>query len=235
MKRSPLTVAYVSFGLLGAAVLGAFAYERLHPPTGLELSATRTPMPAPVATAEPSAHVPTARPDFTLHDLAGQPHRLAQWDGRPMIVNFWATWCAPCRREIPLLNRLQQARGAHLQVIGIAVDFADDVRAFVQKMPLAYPILVGEDDGLEAARAFGVEAMAFPFSAFIDASGRVLLVHMGELHANQAEAILSIMAEVDAGRLAAAAAPATIKQALAALPAPAETPLHALKIETVNR
>ena len=80
--------------------------------------------------------------------------------------------------------------------------------------------LVGEDDGLEAARGFGVETMAFPFTAFIDAAGRVLLVHLGELHENQARAILGVVARVDAGALTPAAARTEIKTALAALPAP---------------
>jgi thiol-disulfide isomerase/thioredoxin len=185
---------------------------------------------------EPAARVPARRPDFTLHDLDGKAHQLAEWDGRPVIVNFWATWCAPCRRELPLLNHLQQVYGPkRLQVVGIAVDFADDVRAFLQKMPLRYPVLVGEEDGLEAARAFGVETMAFPFSAFIDSSGRVLLVHLGELHQEQADAILATVIDVDAGRIPADSASGVIHAALEALQkAPKDAP-HTLQINPVQR
>jgi len=238
VSRSPLAVAYVGFGLLGAAVLGAFAYDRLRSP-GESRAAHAPPtalVAAPAAAPDPAARVPAQRPDFTLHDLDGKAHRLADWGGRPMIVNFWATWCAPCRRELPLLNHLQQSFGPkRLQVVGIAVDFADDVRAFLREAPLGYPVLVGEEDGLEAARAFGVQTMAFPFSAFIDSSGRVLLLHMGELHQNQAEAILATLEDVDAGRISAAAAPGVIRTALDALPKPPAEPPHSLPIEVIKR
>jgi thiol-disulfide isomerase/thioredoxin len=233
MRRSPLAIAYVGFGLIGAAVLGAFVYERLHagadPAHATAPPAAATPRPA--VAPEPAARVPATRPDFTLHDLDGKAHQLVEWDGRPVIVNFWATWCAPCRRELPLLNHLQQIYGPKgLQVVGIAVDFADDVRTYLQTMPLRFPVLVGEEDGLEAARAFGVETMAFPFSAFLDSSGRVLLVHLGELHQNQADAILATVFDVDAGRIAADAAPGIIRAALAALPKPPGDAAHPLQI-----
>ena len=78
------------------------------------------------------------------------------------MVNFWATWCAPCRREIPLLNKIRVERKAqNAEIVGIAVDFRDDVLKFVQKTPLEYPLLIGEEDGLAAAEAFGM-GMAFP-------------------------------------------------------------------------
>lgn len=160
-------------------------------------------------------------PDFTVSDGTASVH-LASYRGKVVVLNFWATWCAPCRREIPLLNRLQREFAPKgFEVIGIAVDFAEDVRAFRKDFPIDYPLLVGEDDGLEAARGFGVETMAFPFTAFVDAAGRVLLVHLGELHEDQARAILAVVARVDAGGLSPAAARADIKTALAALPPPA--------------
>ncbi|MCX7058154.1 MAG: TlpA disulfide reductase family protein, partial [Proteobacteria bacterium] len=222
MKLTPLQAAYLGFGVIGAAVFGAFAYQQLQPaPSTAAVPALRPLGALPLAAAQPESNaVPERRPEFTLHDLDGKPHALSAWDGKPLIVNFWATWCAPCRREIPLLNRLQHEFSPKgFEVIGIAVDFADDVRAFKKSVAIDYPLLVGEDDGLEAARGFGVETMAFPFTAFIDAAGRVLLVHLGELHENQARAILGVVARVDAGALAAGAARTEIKAALAALPA----------------
>jgi hypothetical protein len=96
-------------------------------------------------------------------------------------------------------------------------------------------VLVGEDEGLEAARAFGVETMAFPFSAFVDSKGDVLLVHLGELHQDQADAILATVLDVDAGRIAADAAPAVIRSKLDALPKAAAEPAHPLQIHPVQR
>jgi thiol-disulfide isomerase/thioredoxin len=231
MSRSPLTIAYLGFGVLGAGVLGAFAYERLHPPAPASSAPAAATQAAPDVVPDPAIRVPARRPDFTLRDTTGTPRPISGWDGKPMIINFWATWCAPCRREIPLLNRLQKEFGPHgTQVVGIAVDFADDVRAFAKKVPMDYPVLVGEDDGLEAARGFGIETMAFPFTAFTDAAGRVLLVHVGELHENQARAILAVVADVDAGRTVPEGAKGAISSALTALPKLPEASAEPLKI-----
>jgi thiol-disulfide isomerase/thioredoxin len=146
--------------------------------------------------------VPDTLPDFTLKDLDGRPHSMREWEGRPLIVNFWATWCGPCREEIPLLQRLRHERRADgVEVVGIAVDLADDVRAFVAKTMIEYPVLVGEDDGIRAAAAFGVQNLALPFSVFIDHRGRILVLRMGQLHEDQAKLILDTLRDVDSGAL----------------------------------
>ena len=148
-------------------------------------------------------------------------HNIGEWSGHPKIVNFWATWCVPCRKEIPLLNRIQaeyQPKG--LKIIGIAVDFAEDVRNFNSKTPLSYDVLVGEDDAMEAAKAFGVGEMALPFSAFVDSRGRVLTVHLGELHEADLRATLEVLLRVDTGELT----PAQAQLALKALATKANDP-----------
>ena len=228
MASGPLRLAYLGLAVLGAAVVGALAYDRL---------VTHSPRPAAPTVAAPARGgatpaapaaaargelptVPAERPLFTLADAAGRRHSITEWDGKALVVNFWATWCAPCRRELPLLNRLQAEfapRG--VQVIGVAVDFAADVRAFVRDFPVAYPILVGEQDGLDAARAFGVATIAFPFTAFSDARGRIITVHMGELSERDARTILDVVLKVDAGALTPGEARNAITSALAALPA----------------
>ena len=87
-------------------------------------------------------------------------------------MNFWATWCAPCRREIPLLERLQSEHAADgFQVVGIAVDFRDKVLAYADEMKIDYPLLIGEQEALDAAAAFGVEMVGLPFTVFTDAPG----------------------------------------------------------------
>jgi thiol-disulfide isomerase/thioredoxin len=220
LSSRPLRLAYFGFAVLGAGVLGAFLYDRLHrPPPAVA--------PAPVAARAPQAPppptVPARRPDVSLKGLDGRMHSFAEWDGKALLINFWATWCAPCRHEIPLLNQIRSARaGKGFEVVGIAVDFADDVRAFTKDVPIGYPLLIGEDDGLEAARAFGIDTMAFPFTAFTDARGRIITIHVGELHAAQAEAILAIVDRVDAGELTPDAARSAVKVALDALPATPE-------------
>ena len=115
------------------------------------------------------------------------------------MVNFWATWCAPCRREIPLLNKIRAERKTqNAEIVGIAVDFRDDVLEFVKKVPLEYPLLIGEEDGLAAAEAFGM-GMAFPFSVFVDSQNRILTVKIGELHEDEANFAFDRLRDIDNG------------------------------------
>ena len=117
------------------------------------------------------------------------------------MVNFWATWCAPCRREIPLLNKIRMERKAqNAEIVGVAVDFREDVLKFVQKTPLNYPLLIGEEDGLAAAEAFGM-GMGFPFSVFVDSQNRILTVKLGELHEDEANFAFDRLKDIDDGVL----------------------------------
>jgi thiol-disulfide isomerase/thioredoxin len=117
------------------------------------------------------------------------------------MVNFWATWCAPCRREIPLLRQIRASRRSqHLEVVGIAVDFRDAVLAYARKMNIDYPLLIGEQEGLDAAGAFGIDTV-FPFTVFADREHRIVAVKIGELHAEEADFILDRVRDLDSGRL----------------------------------
>jgi thiol-disulfide isomerase/thioredoxin len=200
------------FLVAGATVIAAgvagFLFYRVGAPAP---APTLTPEPvtapaggeeAPAPSAAPAGRkVPETLPEITLADLSGKPTRLARYGGRPLLVNFWATWCAPCRREIPLLNRLHaQRQGQNAEIVGIAVDFKDEVVKFVQKVPIRYPLLVGEEDGLAAAEAFGM-GMAFPFSVFIDSQNRILTVKVGELHEDEANFAFDRLRDLDTGAL----------------------------------
>jgi len=155
----------------------------------------------PTPTIRPVA-IPETRPDITLADREGRPRSLSEWNGRPQVINFWATWCAPCRREIPMLNQLAKD-SAHPDValIGIAIDFREDVLHFLAETPVDYTVLIGEQDGLDAARAFGVESLGLPFTAFVDSAGHIVTIHVGELHRPQADFILSLVRALDAGEI----------------------------------
>jgi thiol-disulfide isomerase/thioredoxin len=153
------------------------------------------------ATPEARRKVPEVLPAFTLTDRDGKPRTLADWKGRPLIVNFWATWCAPCRREIPLLNAVREARKAQkLEIVGIAVDFREDVLNYVKERPILYPLLIGEEDGLEALKSVGMTA-AFPFTLFADSQQRILALRVGELHQDELDLILDQIRSVDSGQL----------------------------------
>jgi len=211
--RTLLGIALLA-GLAGAA--GYYFLARPHP-TPIPAAAVATPQPVEAAGA---AQLAAVIPPIKLADRDGQMRSLKDdWPGKSLIVNFWATWCAPCRREIPLLKQIARERaGENFQVIGIAVDFRDKVIAYADEMKIEYPMLIGEQDALDAAAAFGIDAVGLPFTIFTDNKGRVITLHMGELTAAEADLILNAVAEVNAGRADPLQARAVITAGLAALP-----------------
>jgi thiol-disulfide isomerase/thioredoxin len=208
-----------------AATAGATAYFLIGKPEPVTTTVESTPLDATVAdpatTEPPRSQLASTIPQFQLADQDGVMRSLRDdFQGQALIVNFWATWCAPCRREIPLLKQLARDRASeNFQVVGIAVDFRDKVLAYSKEMKIDYPMLIGEQEALDAAAAFGVEAVGLPFTIFTDAEGRVITLHMGELTAAEADIILDAVRDVNAGRTDPAQARAAIESGLAALPA----------------
>jgi peroxiredoxin len=163
--------------------------------------------------------LPETLPQFVLTDRDGKARKLGDWAGQPLVVNYWATWCPPCVREIPLLSKLRRDRAAQkVEVVGIAVDFREDVLAFANREKLDYPLLIGEEDGLAAVSAVGMEP-AFPFTLFADSRQRILALKVGELHQDELDLILDRVVAVDAGKLALADARAQIGEGLRELTA----------------
>jgi thiol-disulfide isomerase/thioredoxin len=172
----------------------------------------------PPQTAAPRP-IPTQLPNISLTDPGGVKHALSEWKGRPLLINFWATWCAPCRREIPLLKTLRHERAKDgVEIVGIAVDFRDAVQHYAREMGIDYPVLVGEQDGLDAIAAFGMDTV-FPFTVFADARGRIVTLKVGELHGDEARFILDQVKGIDTGRKDLAAAKKEISDGVAALAA----------------
>jgi thiol-disulfide isomerase/thioredoxin len=172
---------------------------------------------APVARAEPGG-LPEVLPEFVLTDREGEPRSIQSWPGKSMIVNFWATWCAPCRREIPLLKQIQNEHGDEgFQVVGIAVDFRDDVLEYADEMGINYPLLIGEQDGLDAVAKFGLPAAGFPFTVFTDTQSRIVLTHLGEITESQSKVLLDVVRQVNRGELTPESARAVAAKQLAAI------------------
>lgn len=112
----------------------------------------------------------------------GQPIRLAVFRGRPLIINFWATWCPPCVKEMPLIDGFyQQVDQSKLSILGLAVDQPDAVKQFLQRTPVHYPIAMAGAAGLDWTRKLGNNAGALPFSVFFDANGTIRHRKLGEL------------------------------------------------------
>ena len=157
-------------------------------------------------------------PQFSLADLAGKATSIASFDGKSLIINFWATWCAPCRSEIPLLASLHaEWAGRDVSVVGIAVDDRDKVKEFADRFKIRYPLLIGEQDALDAAAALGVDTPVFPFTVFTDRRGEVVTLFVGELHKPQAELILAQVQALNTGQVQLAAARRAIAAGLRAL------------------
>lgn len=154
------------------------------------------------ADAAPAAQaIPDTLPDIAFTDRQGVTHRLSDWKGRPLLVNFWASWCEPCREEIPLLERLSRERASQgLEVIGVAVDSRAAVLGYARHAAIPYPLLIGQRPGLRAVRALGMEAV-FPFSVFVDARGRIVTLKIGQLRPDQAALILDRVDALDRGRI----------------------------------
>jgi len=144
---------------------------------------------------------------FELADMAGDLRSEEEWAGQPLLLNFWATWCAPCRREIPLLKETQDRYSdIDLQVIGIAVDFREDVLAYAEEARFNYPVLIGQEDAMAVAESSGVEFIGLPFTMVVAGSGELVKTHIGEIESHHIEQIAEVLASLRSGDTDLAAA-----------------------------
>ena len=213
-----VSVAAVWTGLDLSQRIGRPPLSAVSPPTPSSEPALLEPEIAPQPGIRPATSIPAQLPAFLLKDLQGRPTSAARWQGKSLMINFWATWCAPCRREIPLLQSLHgEFGGEEFEVIGIAVDFPDKVRSFRDQFGITHPLLVGEQEALDLISRLGVATPAFPFTVFTDRQGRVVTLYLGELKRPVVAAILAAVKDVDQGRLDLPAAQARIESEVRAL------------------
>lgn len=155
---------------LAAAIGGAGVAWRRQPPPG--------PATPPLAADDPAVVALWA---LRLERPEGGELAMATLRGKPLVLNFWATWCPPCLREMPALDRFHQTYGPKgWQVLGVAIDGPTPVRAFLAKTPVGFPTALGGLDGTELVRSLGNLQGGLPFTVLLGADGRVLQRKLGE-------------------------------------------------------
>ena len=135
----------------------------------------------------------TPRDNVPLHqvslpDLEGKPQSLDQWRHKLLVLNFWATWCEPCRDEIPALVTAQEKHAKRVQIVGISVDSADKIREFIPPFKINYPLLVADLGTLQWMKDLGNRSGGLPYTVFITDARKVVHQHLGALNLAQLEA-----------------------------------------------
>ncbi|HKX37136.1 MAG TPA: TlpA disulfide reductase family protein [Burkholderiales bacterium] len=117
-----------------------------------------------------------------FQDLEGRPRRLLEWQGRALLCNFWATWCAPCREEVPLLVAAKQQLPANgPKIVGISIDSVDKVREFAVKYKINYQLLMADATAIGLLRRLGNSSGGLPYTVTLDRSGVLVRRHLGAL------------------------------------------------------
>jgi thiol-disulfide isomerase/thioredoxin len=159
-----------------AAGLGGFGFYQLTGPGA-------APQAAPAQAQRPGDLRGTTRPEFSLPDLDGELRHISEWDGDVVLVNFWATWCPPCLKEMPAFVEVQEAyRERGVTIVAVAIDSEQDVRDFNETYGLNFPVLLGQSGGMAVSRDYGNRVGALPYSVLFDRVGTIRFVKAGELH-----------------------------------------------------
>ncbi len=137
-------------------------------------------------------------PAFNLPDSSDKPHDIAEWRGKILIINFWATWCPPCKKEIPEFIELQNQYSAQgLQFIGVALEDKESVHEYMNTVKINYPVLIAEDQGIALAFKLGDISGTVPFTVVVDQNGQIIYRHQGNFSKDQ---ILSVIAPLLTGK-----------------------------------
>ena len=130
--------------------------------------------------------------DFSLNDVEGKAHQFSEWSNKVRVLNFWATWCPPCRKETPMFVELQEELGDRgLQFVGVAIDEKDKVLDFMDSYGVNYPMLIGTEDAIKVAELYGNRFGALPWTVVVDRSGKIVHAQGGEFTRQKAQAVIT--------------------------------------------
>lgn len=183
MPRPATLIALFLAALLGG-VSGFLAWRFLvaapAAPAAPDIAQLRPPPPR--SAVQPDL-IGTRRPDIEMPDVHGRPRSLDEWQGQVLVINFWATWCAPCREEMPMLVDLQRELGERgLQVLGVAMDEVAAVKAFATEFGVDYPLMAGGAEVMTLVREYGNQVGAIPYTAVVGRDGRIVQLQAGLVH-----------------------------------------------------
>ena len=177
LNSTLLMVGLASAGLVSGYIFNNWQHEQ-------KLAETKV-------TASKEAPVSNTRPLFKLKDLEDKTHDVKEWDGKVLMVNFWATWCPPCRKEIPAFVELQNKYlDKGFKVVGIALDEKQAVIDFTDSIGVNYPILLAEQEGITLTKAYGNRLGVLPFTVIVDRKGNIQHRLRTELTFKQVEGMI---------------------------------------------
>jgi len=138
--------------------------------------------PATTQASIPSRPLLEQLPSFSLQDTEGVVRNSSEWDGKILVVNFWATWCPPCVEEMPILLEFQDQYSSHgVQVVGVAVDNLEQVKDFMDFYGINFPVLVGSEDAIALAQKMGNRISALPYTAIFSQTGKTIYAQPGKI------------------------------------------------------
>jgi len=171
---------------LGGAVIGAVS--------GFALRTYDAAGQAEIPTPVESVQVVDMLPRFAYPDLDGRQRLSSEFADKVVVLNFWATWCPPCRKETPEFVALQETFSDRVQFIGIAIDDEDPVREFAESFGMNYPVLLGDIEAVSLSRRLGNRYEGLPFTVVATPDGRVVMRHAGGIERDQREPLLRELA-----------------------------------------
>ena len=131
--------------------------------------------------------------DFTLEDINGDTVSINEFKGKKTLINFWATWCRPCRKEMPMLNSVYLSQDpSEFSVVGIAIDKQDKVIQFVAELGIDFPIMIGQSEAYDIMKTLGNEALTLPYTILIDEEGKLVWSKNTELIHSDMDEVLNI-------------------------------------------